>query len=389
MTEQYRQRVNKFIQNTQDPDYVRFHIKSLYTYNLEETYKKGQGLTGLENLQNTCYLNSILQCLRHTGELNEVLSKHEVPNIISANFVNERIERAPLLVLVCYIKLMHLMWGHNNAHLSPTGFRILLAQNYEQFANCDQHDAHELLMALLQTFHDTLIQDVHYTIQGQVLTDIDLQIQKAHQDWVAYYKGHDSRILDLFGCQLRTELACLHCHQITYRFDPMMVIDLAIPTATGATLTQCLDQFVSPEQLGENDLYLCEKCNTRTSAHKRHTLWKLPQILVIKLNRFQHQMVNGQYRPFKIGTRIEYPINDLKLEPYLSSPIATKFTYDLYAVTCHIGSLQGGHYYAICYNPLTKEWMRYNDTHVDPIHNPQDLVTNNAYILYYHGVKTE
>lgn len=382
------QKVKNFIQNTKDPDYVRYHIQTLRNYDINETYKKGQGLTGLENLQNTCYLNAILQCLRHTCELNEILSSPNISHILSANFKNSRIERTPLLVLIGYIKLMHLMWGHDNAHLSPTGFRILLAQNYEQFANCEQHDAHELLMALLQTFHDALIQDVHYTLQGQIINDIDRQIKKAHQDWIAYYKGQDSQIIDLFGCQLRTDLTCLNCHQVTYRFDPLMVIDLAIPTANGATLGECLNQFVTPEQLGENDLYLCEKCNVRTSAHKRTTLWKLPQILIIKLNRFQHQMVNGQYRPFKIASRIDYPISNLTLTPYLSSPVATQFTYELYAVTCHIGSLQGGHYYAICYNVLTKAWVRYNDTHVDTLNDTQEVVNNNAYILYYRGIKT-
>ena len=36
---------------------------------------KGQGLTGLANMGNTCFLNSTIQCISHTYEFNEFLNK--------------------------------------------------------------------------------------------------------------------------------------------------------------------------------------------------------------------------------------------------------------------------------------------------------------------------
>jgi ubiquitin carboxyl-terminal hydrolase 4/11 len=41
--------------------------------------------------------------------------------------------------------------------------------------------------------------------------------------------------------------------------------------------------------------------------------------------------------------------------------------YDLYAVSNHFGSLNGGHYTATCLNEATGKWYYFNDSSASPV----------------------
>ena len=57
--------------------------------------------------------------------------------------------------------------------------------------------------------------------------------------------------------------------------------------------------------------------------------------------------------------------------------------YDLYAVCNHHGSdLQSGHYTATCKNPTDGQWYHFDDVHTRVL-DKRDVVTVDAYILFY------
>lgn len=79
-----------------------------------------------------------------------------------------------------------------------------------------------------------------------------------------------------------------------------------------------------------------------------------------------------------------------KVFPGKSPPQQKKFIYDLYAVSNHYGSLNGGHYTAFCQNPMVKKWYEFDDTHVSKVSQRNDLdeieravVGKAAYVLFY------
>lgn len=57
--------------------------------------------------------------------------------------------------------------------------------------------------------------------------------------------------------------------------------------------------------------------------------------------------------------------------------------YDLYAVSNHYGSLNGGHYTACVKNQFTGKWYNMNDSSCSEMSNENEAVTSAAYLLFY------
>ena len=56
--------------------------------------------------------------------------------------------------------------------------------------------------------------------------------------------------------------------------------------------------------------------------------------------------------------------------------------YDLYAVSNHFGSLNGGHYTATCKSSVDNGWYYYNDSSVSSAGNAK-IMKDAAYVLFY------
>lgn len=147
------------------------------------------------------------------------------------------------------------------------------------------------------------------------------------------------------------------------------------------TLQDCLKSFSTPEVLGEHDLWYCPNCKDHKRATKTIQLWSTGDILTIHLKRFHSARAFSD----KIDVLVDFPIEGLDMSQYVANPSITvdDSIYDLIAVDNHYGGLGGGHYTASVKNFRDHKWYYFNDSRVTEIPNPEEVVANSAYLLFY------
>lgn len=334
--------------------------------------KSPQGLVGLRNLGNTCFMNSILQCLSNTSELRDYCLKN-----IHLMDLNKRTNMA---LMEEFAKLTQSLWtSENNEVVSPSEFRNEIQRFAPKFAGNNQQDAQEFLRFLLDGLHNEVNRA---TIQRKVsIEDIDhlADDEKARRTWNMYLEREDSKVVDLFAGQLKSSLTCTVCGFRSTVFEPFW--DLSIPVAKKSsgevTLKDCLRLFTREDVLDGEERPTCNKCKARRKCTKRFSIQRFPQILVLHLKRFSDSNV----RASKLSTYVDFPLKDLDLREF-AAVSGERPVYNLYAVSNHTGNTLGGHYTACCRNPALGEWYSYNDTRVNPMSSSQ-VRSSNAYVLFY------
>lgn len=145
------------------------------------------------------------------------------------------------------------------------------------------------------------------------------------------------------------------------------------------SLYDCLKSFSTPEVLGEHDLWYCPRCKDHKQATKTIQLWSTGDILTIHLKRFHSARAFSD----KIDILVDFPIENLDMSEFISSPNKEEQIYDLIAVDNHYGGLGGGHYTASVKNFRDDLWYYFNDGRVTKIEDSAKCVTNAAYLLFY------
>lgn len=334
------------------------------------------GLNGLRNIGNTCFMNSVLQCLSNTRPLLEYLADDKY-----CDDINTTLSCMKGALIKAFGIVIKELWrsGEKDAVVNTTALKSQVQRFAPRFMGYSQQDAQEFLRYLLEGLHE----DVNrVTVKPKpILTEIDDNLSdtaKAAEAWSRYLRMEDSRVGDIFVGQLKSTLRCTHCHHDSVTFDPFWDLSLPIPSRTGnLKLQQCLSHFTREEELDGDEKPTCSKCGVRRKCLKWFTVQKFPQVLVLHLKRFSP---TERFRG-KLNVLVEFPLSNLDMSPYAATRGPAP-VYNLYAVSNHSGTTYSGHYTAYCKHPYTGDWHEYNDSRVSPI-NSRNVVSSEAYVLFY------
>ena len=366
-----------------------FHTPGFMRESLRGT-PPAPGSVGLQNLGNSCFLNSTVQCLNHI----EPLTQYFLQDKYSAELNRNNPLGSSGNVALAYASLLKKMWGGDYSILAPRLLKQTVASFAPQFDNSYQHDSQEFCQFLMDGLHEDLnrVKTKPYVeeLEGFGLEDEYTAIES----WRKHLLRHDSIIVDHCQGMHRSHLTCPHCGRESIKFDVYSSISLPLVTFKDqhtVHIQDCLEKFMEGEQLDERNAWYCPNCRKHVCALKMIALWSVPDILILHLKRFTFDtcMISGGMLRSKIDSKVEFPIEGLDLTKHVLGPIdpAAPPIYKLFGVSEHTGpTANSGHYTATVRNSIDGQWYRCNDSNVG-LTSGEASVTGGAYVLFFQRSK--
>lgn len=332
--------------------------------------------SGLGNIGATCYVNTAIQCLGYCTEFFKF--------IIAGSRVKADTPLTNELKDV-YIAL----WVKRNA-IAPHKFLRSLHTSLGQYITIqDQNDITEFLMLYLDKLNTDM--GIELLIDEEDIKKARKHTMRLYEDkmyanltadmevgWLNAVKKEYSPIMDLFYGQLVSQIVCGHCNHIHHNYETYCNLSLSIKKQTkeddNITLQDCLEHHFSNETINLNEQdWKCDQCNVKSPSKKSIKLWRNPNILIVSLKRFNHQLV-------KKNVPVVAPI-ELSLSQYtLHSP---NVNYNLVGIANHQGSFGSGHYNCVCKHKNSK-WYAIDDVMVREAHdNEVEYSLRNGYVYFY------
>ncbi|KAL7823498.1 hypothetical protein V8C26DRAFT_386717 [Trichoderma gracile] len=309
-----------------------------YIYDLPYNFNRTQairshGYVGLQNLSNTCYLNSLLTQL----------------------FMNTRFRQ---FVLEFNIR--------DSGHSQQLLFHMqkLFAFMQESYRRCvDPTD----LVSSIKTYEDAMI-DIHN--QMDVEEFYSLLFDRLESQVMT--EGERKKLRSIYGGQLVQQIKSKECEHVSERLEPFSAIQCDINGKR--TLHESLQAYVDGEVLEGDNKYKCSSCDQHVDAVKRTCLKDLPDNLIFHLKRFDFN-IRTQQR-CKVNDHFVFPPS-INMRPYtidyLSDPTnetESPDVFELVGVLVHSGTAESGHYYSYIRERTSTtdcpSWVEFNDDTVTP-----------------------
>lgn len=351
--------------------------------------KAEMGKTGLFNLGNTCYMNSILQALYMCDSFRNGVLQHQ-PTADQGLMVK-------LQYVFAFLSLSQ------RPSYAPVNF--LAASRPPWFIAGFQQDCSEFLKYLLDQ-----LQEQEKKSQVSMATMEHQKSPKREKDHQRMEEVQETLIEKNFGGRMSTTLTCMNCKTESKKEEMFMDLPLAFPEYNSSGqkslaggdskmssrsdaksqrtepkppetrpeelnclhLNDLLKHFLKPEEMTGDNKYYCENCGGLQEGERKIKIVQTPEYLILTLLRFSYdtrlQSRSKIFREVKYPKTLLVPVEDnsnpkehLTKQDKLHSAITSQLekcgikmnyecadVYSLCSVVVHSGtSSDCGHYY--CY----------------------------------------
>lgn len=267
----------------------------------------GPGLTGMANLGNSCYLNSVMQVVfnvpdfiqRYVSKSDDIFEHSPYDPVNDFNVQMAKLGSGLWSGKYSSIGEDSLDTGANG--IKPTMFKNLIGKNHPDFSTKQQQDAQEFLLHLISV--------IERNSRGQI------------------------NPTEAFKFQIEDRVECLSSKKVKYSYRDEFVLPLMIPLDQATNLDEvrkyeedkaraesegcrlpddalvrpkislraCLDKFAEPEMVEQ---FYSTALNDKTVASKRTRMSTMPDYLFIHLKKFT---LRADWTPMKLDVSVECP----------------------------------------------------------------------------------
>ena len=319
-----------------------------------------EGTGGILNIGFTCYANAVIQAFRHCNSFNTLFQEDNYTKLLKDDCKYNQSTKQFANLVQTLGKIT------SSSSVKPMGFWFAFHESskdtgFEHLNERRPHDAHEFLMFLLDSIHESLSKKVSLNITK---VELKTERQKLHQlsleSWKDHFEKQYSPFVPLLFGLFHVQIECSNCNNVTNKFETFNTLKGVMYNDKKVTIIESILGELNEEVIDE---YACDKCApNRHKATRKTKIWKLPFTLIIVLKRFTF---DGRkiYTPL---TNFENPIDISDIYSPLS-PNIKENKYQLRSIIDHHGGPNGGHYTAQAKNESNNKWFNYDDQSVNPI----------------------
>lgn len=283
-------------------------------------------LSGLNNIGNTCYMNSALQLLLNCKVLTQILLNYNLKSEILNN-------------LKLFIK------DYNKEGVStPSTIKDIIQKYDKMFLGNKQQDAGEFLIKFLDIIEEEFKKEDNSNISGINLNDL---------------------ISTIFDSNTTSIIFCDKYNEKSKNKDKVRILSLAIPNENNLNLSKCIDYYSKIEKLTDDAKWFYEKNNEYVDAYKRLYIRNLSKYLIIHLKRFTF-FSNSMKDNREVCVDEQLTFRDK--------------TYELRSIIYHMGGTNGGHY--INLSKCKNIWYICDDSRVNKVDDIKKYL-NKGYIYLF------
>ena len=335
-------------------------------------YKKA-AKTGLKNLGDTSYLNSVFQLL---GNVKHFASYFINPN--NKNNFKENLNKAPLSYVVhrLNIHLYPYPEKDNREIYKPDSLLQILGLCDERYRTNERRNPNELLELSLRLLHNEKNEKKGILTNPNPLNKEQVILEGAKN----FIHSNESIISNCFSWLKLTSKHCLNCNCYYYYLDHLQTIKLDIFGTMQRfifplTISKCLEY-----QSFKKDYSFCQRCHRNASFEIYSKIYSSPNWLIFLIEREN----NGQ-------NLLNVPFS---LEKYINIGqfLENNQTPSKFEIKGIVSNSINDNYKYVCFgqSPVDSKWYIYNDELVNEI--DENFISNSVqtyipFILLYKSCK--